>query len=304
MEKKDKLTDEELLEELKSRFREKKESLDELQRLMDQLKDVNRKLAESEQLKSHFISNITNEIINPFTSILGLSRNIMSMKDKNWDKVLSMAKLIHSEAFSLDFQLKNIFAAAEIEAGETVPQVVNVDVSLLIKNVIEAFSFEAEKKEIKVTFNDRITVDKGSTFTFCTDPEKLQIMLSNLLDNAIKFSSAASKIEIKAWLKNDVLNISVRDHGIGISEENKKIIFDRFKRLDSGINSLNRGHGLGLSINKAFLDLLNGNIEVKSQLKRGSVFTIMIPESKSEDKIQDFAADGSETFFGGDSEIF
>ena len=72
--------------------------------------------------------------------------------------------------------------------------------------------------------------------------------------------------------ENAKLIIQVKDHKVGISEENQKIIFDRFKRIDTGINSINRGHGLGLSVNKAMLDLLNGTIEVKSCPGQGSSF--------------------------------
>ena len=112
-----KLTDEELIEELRRRMTTNTRSLEELKELNEKLLEVNKKLEESEALKSHFISNITNEIINPFTSILGLSRSILAVKKENWKKVISMVALIHSEAFNLDFQLRNIFLAAKIEAS-------------------------------------------------------------------------------------------------------------------------------------------------------------------------------------------
>jgi len=117
-----KITDEELLQELEKRFSENKNSIKELQKLTKQLKEVNGRLEESESLKSHFISNITNEIINPFAAILGLSRNILDVKKEDWNKVISMVQMIHSEAFHLDFQLKNIFAAAKLEAGDWMPE--------------------------------------------------------------------------------------------------------------------------------------------------------------------------------------
>ena len=88
---------------------------------------------------------------------------------------------------------------------------------------------------------------------------------------------------------------------MGISEENLNIIYDRFKRLDNGINSLNRGHGLGLSINKAYIDLLNGRLEVKSKENEGSTFTVIIPESQEQNN--DYSEEGNEVFFG-DEEIF
>jgi signal transduction histidine kinase len=293
-----KITDELLIEELKKRFEEKKRSLDELEKLAGELKEVNQKLADSESLKSHFISNITNEIVNPFTSIVILSKNILSVKEGDWDKVKRMANLIYSEAFNLDFQLKNIFAAAEIEAGELFMEISNVKIDLLIQALLDSFLPETEKKQLHFEFIKETPND--GDFVFKIDSEKLKLILSNLVDNAIKFSKN-NKIVIRRWTQDRNLFISVRDFGIGISEHNQKIIFDRFKRLDSGINSLNRGHGLGLSINKALLDFLDGRIDIQSKKNEGTIFTVCIPEAK--DEADAFSEDGNELIFG-DDEVF
>jgi len=292
------ITDELLIEELKLRFEEKKESLEKLEKITAELKEVNSKLAESESLKSHFISNITNEIVNPFTSIVVLSKNILSVKEGDWDKVKRMASLIHSEAFNLDFQLKNIFAAAEIEAGELFMEVSNVKVDILIEGLLESFIPETTKKHLNFEFIKE--EPEGDDFIFKIDSEKLKLILSNLVDNAIKFSKN-NKIIVKRWTEDNQLFISVQDFGIGISENNQKIIFDRFKRIDSGINSVNRGHGLGLSINKALLDFLNGDIQIDSKKNRGTTFTVSIPEPDEDPEA--FSADGNELIFG-DDEIF
>ena len=296
-----KLTDQELIDELQKRFEENKKTIQELKDLTEELKVVNKKLEESEALKSHFISNITNEIINPFTSILGLSRNILAVKKENWKKVISMVALIHSEAFNLDFQLRNIFLAAKIEAGEIYPEILNVDLKNLIRSVIDSFRIECKKKNIAIEFEFDIKPAKGIIFYFKTDPEKIKLALANLISNAIKFSFDENKIIVKATKEGEMVNISVTDFGTGISEANQKIIFDRFKRLDSGINSLNRGHGLGLSINKAVIDLLQGRIEIKSEINKGATFSLLVPEAKT--NIAGFATDGNEFLFN-DDEIF
>jgi signal transduction histidine kinase len=296
------ITDTELLDELKRRFEQNKKAVKELKALNEELKLVNRKLEESESLKSHFISNITNEIINPFTSILGLSRAILSVDKENWKKVITMVALIHSEAFNLDFQFRNIFVAAKIEAGEIFPEVLNLDIANLIDSVIESYKFEYKKKKLQVTHKFNIDTKGNETVTFKTDPEKLKLILANLLSNAVNFSFEGGDVEFTTWLEGRVLKISVRDHGIGISRENQKIIFDRFKRLDSGINSLNRGHGLGLSVNKAIIDMLDGKIDIESELGKGACFTVSIPEAQGQ--TSDYATDANETFFDTDEEIF
>ncbi len=296
-----KITDEELLKELEKRFSENKKSITELKKLTQQLKDVNARLEESESLKSHFISNITNEIINPFAAILGLSRNILDVKKEDWNKVISMVQLIHSEAFHLDFQLKNIFAAAKLEAGEWMPEIVKVDIFQMIENLVETFKYEAKKKGITFLVESDIEEGGENRFYFYTDAEKLKIILANLISNAVNFNHNEKKIILKVWLQETKLCISVTDHGVGVSEINKKIIFDRFKRLDTGINSIKRGHGLGLSVNKAILDLLNGSIDIESYPNKKTTFTVCLPPGEVPDNDTSGSSDGNEFLFDDDS---
>jgi len=296
-----KLTDEELLNELRKRIEAKKNTIEELRLLNDELKVVNKKLEESESLKGHFISNITNEIINPFTSILGLSRTILAVKKEDWKRVISMVALIHSEAFMLDFQLKNIFVAAKIEEGEIVPEVMNCDINNLVGSIIDSFRFEAKKKSLEFVYEFDCSSCDEETYLFKTDPDKVKMILINLISNAVKFSLDENIILVKVWVQDKGLNFMIKDNGTGISTENQKIIFDRFKRLDTGINSLNRGHGLGLSISKALLDCLEGKINIESEIGNGATFTVYIPESLTD--TEGYASDANELMFESD-EIF
>lgn len=293
------LTDQELIEELKKRFDQNKKSLSEVQKLNEELKEVNKKLEESESLKSHFISNITNEIVNPFSSIQGLAESIMSMSEPDWEKVRSLVAMIHYEAFHLDFQLRNIFVAARLEAGEIFPEVMHVDVRKMLESVLEKFRYEKHKKGVNLDFSFDVKTADQHPFYFKTDPEKLKLIISNLLSNALKFSYEGSTVLLRCWLEQDNLHILVRDHGTGISKENQEVIFDRFRKLDSGINSIYRGHGLGLSVNKALIDLLGGDIGIKTEPGAGSDFTVIIPEGQAEKG--DVAFDDNEMFFGDDA---
>jgi signal transduction histidine kinase len=283
-----------ILEILKSRLSQHDQLKLQVEQLEKALHKANQQLSESEEFKSHFISNISNEIVNPFTSVLALAENILSVDKENWKKVVSMVALIHSEVFNLDFQLKNIFTAARIEAGELIPEITLVNIDQLIKEVIDSFRFEAKRKKVKVKY-DRENTSVDLTIYFKTDPEKIRIILSNLLSNAIKFSFDEGLIEIIAQKKEKVLCLEVKDEGQGISRTNEQIIFDRFKRIDSGINSINRGHGLGLSVNKALIDFLKGTVEVKSKIGKGSSFKVTLPESEEESS--GVATSGNEIFF-------
>ena len=296
------LSDRQLLRELRLRLEERKKLDDELKELSMDFQGVTKKLKESEALKSHFISNISNEIINPFTSILGLSKAILSVQKNDWKKVVSMVALIHSEAFNLDFQLRNIFVAAKIEAGEIAPNVTKVNIRSLVQTVIDSFNIISRKMGIDIQTQFNIEHGFGKNFYFKTDSEKLKLILSNLINNALKYSYKDSKVIVKLWVDDDILSASIQDFGTGISEKNQKIIFERFKRLDSGINSINRGHGLGLSITKALLDVLGGSIEIQSQKGEGSTFTVTLPESKN--IIEGFSGEGNDIFFDEGDEIF
>lgn len=294
------ISDELLLSEIGSRVERYKAAVENLNTLNHQLLELNKKLSESEAMKSHFISNITNEIINPFASILGLSKSIVECPDTDVVRMKRMASMIHREAFSLDFQFKNIFAAAEIEAGDIQPNIAVVNIDELITSLFEQYSREIEIKRLKKVMKN-LSPD-GQPILFKTDGDKLQIILSNLLCNAINFNRPDREVEIDfCRTETGELRVSIIDQGLGISPENQKIIYDRFKRLDNGINSINRGHGLGLSINKAFIDLLEGTLEVESKENEGSKFIVTIPESA--ESSNDYSEEANEVFFG-DEEIF
>ena len=296
------LSDKQLLKELKQRLEERKSIEDKLYAMSADYQAVSKRLKDSEALKSHFISNITNEIVNPFTSIIGLSKSILSVEKQDWKKGVSMVALIHNEAFNLDFQLRNIFTAAKIEAGEIAPNISKVNVRSLVQSVIDSFSVVARKMGIEIVLDYDIEFGFGKNYYYKTDSEKLKQVLCNLLNNAVKYSYKDSKVIMKLWVDDDVLHISIQDFGTGISEKNQKIIFDRFKRLDTGINSINQGHGLGLSITKALLDVLNGDIQIQSQKGEGTTFTISVPESQN--VVDSFTGEGDDMFFDEGDEIF
>lgn len=290
-----------LIDELSRRVRANTQLLDEVRAMNTELLEVNKKLEESESLKSHFISNITNEIINPFTSILGLSRAILTVDKEAWKKVISMVALIHSEAFSLDFQFRNIFFAAQIEAGQCHPETLRVDVRAVVDTVIDSFKFELQKRKIHLDLKDSLPHTSGTEFLFTSDAAFLKLILANLLNNAVNFSLEGDKVEVRLGLdKVGRLTIDVQDWGIGISDDHKSQIFDRFTRGNSSINSINRGHGLGLSVCRALVEMLEGSLTFVSHLGEGSTFSIAIPESAGEPG--GVAVEANEIFFDDSAE--
>lgn len=251
------------------------------------LYELNEKLRDSEQLKGHFISNVTNEIVNPFTSVLALAANIQQLKEGDIKQAHHMAGLIFEEAFHLDFQLKNIFAAALIEAGKEETSNSIVDLHDFTVQLGEYFKSLLSKKKITLSFNFPGEKNNGESLKFTTDKAKLDLILKNLISNSIKYSPEDSVVEVSFVIGNDELRVEVSDHGKGIKPEDRKVIFDRFKQLDEKINSVNTGHGLGLSIVQAYAEMLGGSVNISDNVNGGTVVQVAIQQGVDPDDWDD-----------------
>ncbi len=246
--------------------------------LLKQVDNLNQKLIESEAFKSHFLSNITNEIINPFASVMGLSKQIMTLKKEDLSKAPVLAELIFSEASTLNFQLNNIFMAARLEAGEEKPEPAEINTQQLLGEVTDKMEHEAAKRNIKIDWN--IAPDAEN---FVSDKDKLGLILINLLSNAIKFSDPGKKVVIRVYHPEERnISLEVKDEGIGMTEKETDRVFDRFHRANPTIQSITPGSGLGLAVVEGLLFVLNGKAEIESEIEKGTVVRVIIPEATRE----------------------
>ncbi|MBF0323392.1 MAG: HAMP domain-containing histidine kinase, partial [Magnetococcales bacterium] len=260
------------------------------------------------------VSHMKNEINNPLTSILGLSQQLMAMETPTHEIVSSVSSMIHSEAFNLDFQLRNIFAAAELESGDTEIHVSVVDIDTVIMETVDSFEHVILLKRLSVGYNRKAQFDANEHLLFKTDAEKLQLVFANLFSNAIEFNREDGRVHIDLHVRDGRLLLSVTDTGIGVDKTQLNRIFDRFVQLESGVTKTHKGHGLGLSITKAIIDMLEGSISVNNitfsdddpstlenrsvrPLKSGCIFTIAIPEVEMDVDADAFSVDGNEFFF-------
>lgn len=271
---------------------------DEIKVLNGSLFEVNKKLRESEKLKGHFISNVTNEIVNPFTSVLSLAQNIKKVAGNEIHQAHHMADLIFEEAFHLDFQLKNIFAVASIEAGIEGLVYTTVDLFLISKNLKDYFQEQLTKKSINLSIHFYPELDGNGSFKVISDREKLEMIIKNLISNSIKYSPEGSEIRLEFSMDTGVWFIEVSDHGKGIEANARKIIFDRFKQLDEKINSINTGHGLGLSIVQAYTEMMDGEVLISDTEEPGTKIRIRLLEKALDDygDMQDFLLDSESVF--------
>jgi len=287
------MTDRELLEELQLRFERSRKGFSDLTMVNLKLREMNRKLEQSERLKSNFLSNIYNEINNPLSAIIGLSSQVVTLTAA-LPEAAQLAALIHAEAFDLDFQLRNIFMAAELEAGAAQPAPSLLNLDELLQDILDNFVTKAGEKQVRLTGSAQVVSEAAQPRISC-DSAKLSLIISNLVANAVEFNREGGSATVNLTALKDGLQLRVEDTGIGILEEDIPKIFDRFSQLDSGTTRMHQGQGLGLSVVKALVELLEGRIEISSRPLEGTTVTVWLPMM--------YAEPGEETF-GMGSNLF
>jgi signal transduction histidine kinase len=290
------LTDDELLGLIRNRFKEKPNHSHALQEMFREMEVLSNKLKQSEQLKSNFLSNIRNEINNPLSGSLGLSRHLMEVGSITPEELHRQATLIHSEIAKLDFQLQNIFTAAEIEAGFVKPEAVRFEVRQLVREVVEALSSKAAGKKISV----ELFFPQEDLF-FDSDTSILRVIFMNLIANAIEYSKEGTSVEVDVSLEGTNLCVRVKDYGLGIELDDQSRIFARFSQLDNGTRKRHSGHGLGLSVTKELIDSLSGTLQVRSAKGLGSVFSVQVPSMQGGSATSPAPAAWMEYLFGNDA---
>ncbi|MGB3464725.1 MAG: HAMP domain-containing sensor histidine kinase [Cyclobacteriaceae bacterium] len=265
-------------------------------RLEEELRKVNQKLLSAERVQSDFLSNINNEINNPLTSVLGLLK-VATSNPADHEGNADIIKMVYKEVHNLNFQMRNILTAAEIEAGQATPNISRFNVEEMIREVSRSFLTVEDDNTHPIDY----TMPVGLLFT--TDREKLSIVFSNLLSNALKFNKSGEKVEVKVSCEDGKkLELIVRDFGVGISEEDLNSVFDRFMQLDSGTRKEFGGHGLGLAVVHSLVSMLNGHFNVDSKAGEGTTFTVTIPVLDMGQEASVFFDDEEGILFGLDDE--
>ncbi|MCK4508778.1 MAG: HAMP domain-containing histidine kinase [Desulfuromonadales bacterium] len=277
-------TDEDLIEEIRQRFESNHNALDDMRAMTRKLEMMNEKLQDSEALKSHFLSNVRNEINNPLSAIMGLSGQFLD-RACDPESCQKTIRMIYAEAFNLDYQLQNVFMAAELEAGEAEPGYAMVEIGSVLDSCIDKLAYRIAEKEIEVV----VTIPDDLIFP--TDAQKFEIILINLLANAVEFNKNGGTINIEIAEDKAGLTTTVRDNGPGINAVDQEVIFDRFKQLEAGTTKGHRGHGLGLSICWSLAELLDGTLDLDSQPDKGSRFVLILPRPDVDVVV--YAADGN-----------
>ncbi len=227
---------------------------------------------ESDRLKSAFLMNVSHEIRTPMNGILDFI-NLLNEPDlSEKDKQLFM-DMVNKSGERLLNTINDIVEISKIEIGDlkTVEEEVNLEE--LMQGQFNNFAGQAKEKGIELQITKQLI---GNIALVKTDKQKLNGILMNLIKNAIKFTTQG-KIELGNYVENERLCFFVSDSGRGIPEDKLETIFDRFVQVELGNTRGYEGSGIGLSIVKAYVTALKGEIEVKSELRKGSTFLFSIP---------------------------
>jgi PAS domain S-box-containing protein len=235
------------------------------------------KAEESDKLKSAFLTNISHEIRTPMNGILGFT-NLLKEPKLSGEEQQEYVEFIEKSGARMLNTINAIIDVSHIETGDVKLSKESVDIYKLVQNVYSNYLPEAEQKGLDMFFSSR---HHNKELIAETDGEKINTVLSNLVNNAIKFTNEGV-IELVLDVLEDSFKIAVKDSGQGIPEEKRESIFKLFVQADSSYSKLHEGAGLGLTICKAYVDMLGGEIWLESIPGKGSTFHFTIPYMTSE----------------------
>ncbi|MFA5444544.1 MAG: ATP-binding protein [Bacteroidales bacterium] len=246
----------------------------ERKRIDAQLKEAKLQAELANQYKNQFLANVSHEIRTPVSGMVGFA-SLLRRENLDAGTRKLYIDIIESSSKQLLNLVNDIIDISRIEAGELKINKESCDLHKILKEtetLFEQLKHARGKQNLKIKLN---LTEKDKEFFIVTDPDRLKQILINLIGNALKFTEEGG-IDFGYQMENDRLNFYVADTGIGMTEEDLKVVFERFKRTQLAHKKYD-GTGLGLAITKGLLDLLDGEISVESQIDKGSVFSFGIP---------------------------
>ncbi len=241
-----------------------------------ELNRLKEKAEESDRLKSAFLANMSHEIRTPMNGILGLAELLKEPKLTGDEQQLYLDLIKESGARMLNI-IKDIIDISKIEADQVKVFVSEVNINEQTEYLYHFFKPETDKKGITLELHNDLHEDQA---IINTDKEKFNAILTNLVKNAIKYTDSG-RIEFGYHLKKNLLEFYIKDTGMGIEKKRQKAIFERFVQADIGDRYALEGAGIGLSIAKAYVGMLHGDIWLESKKNKGSTFYFTIPYTLS-----------------------
>ncbi|HEX5891155.1 MAG TPA: HAMP domain-containing sensor histidine kinase [Pyrinomonadaceae bacterium] len=224
------------------------------------------------QAKANFVANVSHELKTPL-SLLSLFSEILELgRVKNDEKRMEYYRVMRHESRRLNKLIDNILDFSKIEAGRKTYNFADGDMAEVIENVLASYRYQIVNLGFQIETNIQPDLPPVSI-----DREAMAQAISNLLDNAIKYSRDVKQLSISTDRRGSDLSVEIADRGIGIPRAEQAKIFEKFYRVGNGLVHDVKGSGLGLSLVKHIIEAHKGTISVESDVGKGSRFTIMLP---------------------------
>lgn len=238
------------------------------------------RLRRLDQMKSEFVANVSHELKTPLTSIRAYTEALQDMADSVRAKGGDLAEtgatmrefldVVIEEADRLLGLINDLLNVARIQAGKLKLNLSKVHPHSIVTEILKLSKVQSDKHQIVLELADGLP-------EIVMDKEKMKEVTINLLSNAIKYSPKGGKVWVRMNMVEGNLRLEVEDQGIGIAPEHREKVFEQFFRVDSSLTYEVPGTGLGLAIVKAIVDAHGGKIELRSELGKGSAFTVWLP---------------------------
>lgn len=231
------------------------------------VQDISKK-EKLEQMRKDFISNVSHEFRTPLTVIKGNLESIVDGMTKS-EHIPDTCTTLIKETNRLERMIKDLLNLSKLESGKLEIDFNDLDVNMLVNDTIRSLRPLIRNKEIDLQLSL-----EGKLPTLLSDYDKLKQLLIIFLDNAIKFSANKGVLKVTTYTDSKNIYIAIKDNGIGISKDEIQYLGEKFYKADKARNANAGGTGLGISIGKRLVKVLNGNVSIESDLGKGTTITI------------------------------
>lgn len=248
------------------------------------MEDVTERLR-LEEVRSDFVANASHELKTPISAIRGLIETIIDDPEMPQDIFKRFVERIRQQTIRLDNIVQDLLQLSRFDSSEREKVVSRLDLAGLLRQVYQSKLYDASEAGIEFELDLRI-----DTLAVDGEAEALNQLVSNLVENAIKYTGEGGKVELRLMKVGAMAHVEVQDNGIGISKDETQRIFERFYRVDRARSRDLGGTGLGLAICKHIAQAHNGSVTVTSQLAKGSTFIVQLPLALPESEVSSHTA--------------
>ena len=251
------------------------------------LKEENENIKLQQQLRDDFFTNLSHELKTPL-NIFNAIIQVLDLNANKSEKDFRMVYKKYNNGLKTNYyrmlrMITNLIDLTKFDSKSQQANFNNYDIVKLCEDITSSVITYAEQKNINITFD----TNEEEHIVKC-DGECMERIMLNLLSNAIKYTPMCGEIFVNLDFSDAYVYIKVKDNGIGIPKEKLNSIFEKFVRIDETLSRENEGSGIGLSIVKSLVDMLNGNIYIESKVNEGSEFTIEIPNVRFAEDVKDY----------------